>query len=376
MRIALVGLAASEVLIVKNYLKKYAEELDVTWTGIKEKDFDVLIVRARFLETPEVENLILNSGEHVTILSVYRDDKFGSEAINRNIPSLKVPSHDKEDIIEWVSHIGKVSYAELVQDGSEESGTSVSNEAEQKRQAAIEKGLAKLSATGARFSNASEHDQRATSHGANGQRKTDETSVIKHFVNQSLLKAVKNKEDVLVVAGELKTWIKTDQRRVFTNYKLDDMPSFDDFEWSPFDFTALPTEAKQQTELNQWLWESLWKSRIDFTTLVDNHSQYQLKRWPQPKSRAHRTEPLRIAAHIQKKAMTVGEMSQLTLIDEAVIKKFVYTMQVVGFVKKTKADPARQIVEPLHTKENQDVDESKLTLLKRIRSRLGLKGTP
>lgn len=376
MRIALVGLAASEVLIVKNYLKKYAEELDVTWTGIKEKDFDVLIVRARFLETPEVENLILNSGEHVSILSVYRDDKFGSEAINRNIPSLKVPSHDKEDIIEWVSHIGKVSYEQLVRANEADKPAVLSNlgnvsaldDAEQKRQSAIEKGLAKLSAAGAKLSSDSGHNKQS-------QPSTDSAPAVKSFKNKSLLEAVRDKKDMAISMGKLKTWIKTDQRRVFTNYKLDEIPSFDEFEWSPFDFTAVPKEVRQQVELNQWLWESLWKSNIDFTALVDEHSEYQLKRWPQPKSKAHRTEPLRIAAHIQKKAMTVGEISQLTLIDEAVIKKFVYTMQVVGFVKKTKVDSTRQMVKPKQIDENPPVDTSKLTLLKRIRSRLGLKGT-
>lgn len=187
---------------------------------------------------------------------------------------------------------------------------------------------------------------------------------------QALLNHIRRRTPVTIKAsaGGSTTWIKPSLGLVFIDYPRESVPGFDRWQWQEVDESAIP-DTSRQLKIDLWIFESIWQSELDGSKYVDNHSFYQLTRWPQPLSRHGRTEALRLAACAQSYPVNLDILHEKTNYPLHRIKRFLFATLLAGQAEVVREPVRERAVEVI--RDEQAIAE-KRSLLQRFRAKLGL----
>lgn len=186
-----------------------------------------------------------------------------------------------------------------------------------------------------------------------------------------LLETIKHKENVVIKTqyDNFITWILPAKNIVFINYSKDTVPSIEQWKWQYQKTKQIPDNA-QQIKLDQWLFETLWQTRLSLEGQVNDTQYYQLLRWPQPLGKEGRSQVLRLAACAQAYPVNLNILHQKTSYEHERIRQFLFATLNVGYSKvvhERKKDTPKQ-----ETIIKSEETIAKRGLMRRLRQKLGL----
>ncbi len=343
MKIILAGISPVDTLIIKNIFKQHNPVSSFEWLSVESTDADALIFLERFLLTPTIENAIHNLPDRAVVGAVRRDSK--DCVIPAENGSLKILDLEKTNLEERGDWVNAIIHGEP-------------------NAADFKKVLASLSSSAKTIENPPKKTVGVSPASKKRRRLTSTPKEEKEFPGFAILARVRSGRELFLQAENAVIYLSPKERRAWVNHEFDAVP--------PFDKCRVQNEQRvvnalpNVLNLNQWLWESLWNSSIDCTPYIDPAVAYRLKRWPQPRSMNNRSLPLRIAGAIQRNAASTKQLAEQFTYQEAHIAKFLYTMELVGFVEK------KGRVESSGQRQKSGKKGEKLGIFARIRQRLNL----
>lgn len=324
MKITLAGLSPCDNLIIKHYFHLYTKGTNIQWEESIVGDTDAFIFRAKFFETPVIEEFLLSLPEQARVAGTFRNNELGEKNVLHGIHILDLSLHNKLLIQTWIkaiiSGVGNV--------GTVCQSLGLKNEQEY-------------------F--------------------CEEKSNKDAFRNDSLLYSLYAGRTVVVFAGENVVLLNPRTNRAYTDYVSKEVLPFDQISWKE---GSIDSNFSQTFDLKQWLWESLWNSTINFGPFVEDSQYYSLRRWPQPCMKINRAEPLRLAALAQRKSANTQDLAAISGYSPELIKKWLYSMQLVGFVEKKGSPEGRNSLLTYPPKKEEP--KMLLNIFKKLRIKLHL----
>lgn len=371
MKIAIVGLTPADTLIIKSYFAKFAPQVEIEWLGLDSAHADALIFRAKFLHTPTIESWIRVAPENASIAAIYRNMSSSEDSREAGVHLLDLSNRDPDALKAWIELIvQKQANAASVRKAfaeAEETLPVPNPTTFSKAFAEAEKTV--LAQETPVFKQPPAADQSSIA-SQPAQASEDNGKIVEQFAGAPILQAVRRGTGVIVSSSGYLAYLHPKESKVWANHPGDTIPPIDGCQWQALR-GDIPDNMPVVVDLRQWLWESLWNSTIDFTSLVQEDASYQLKVWPQPRGAVNRNVPLRIAALLQKGPASITALAQLTQIPVERVKKLLYTMQLVGFAQPVAVSQAQQAAE--HNRLAQPAkDEKKMGIFKRIREKFNL----
>lgn len=327
--LCLLGFAPESEKRIKKIVQSEQGGTEVAWTTANDKDLTGVIINAAFLATPQIQKFL--SKISLPVVCAYHNADGKNLTEKYQLPAIDL--HDPQDIKPWLRALfGQKAHVDVATPAAAAVTAAISME------------------------HSTESPASVASAG-----KTD---------TQGLLNHIRKRSHVVIkaVAGNSTTWIKPAAGLVFIDYPRENVPGFDRWHWQEVDESAIPDSARQ-LKIDLWIFESIWQSELDGSKYVDNHSYYQLTRWPQPLSRHGRTEALRLAACAQSYPVNLDTLHDKTHYPHPRIKRFLFATLLAGQAEiVTKPVEAR----PVEARQDDKKVAEKRSLLQRFREKLGL----
>ena len=324
--LCLLGFAPESEKRIKKIVQSEQDGSEVVWTTANDNNLSGVIINAAFLATPQIQKFL--SKINLPVVCAYHNADGRSLTDQYNLPAIDL--HDPQHIKPWL-------HALFGQPAAAQTTTPAS--------------VTAISATDS------------------GKPDISPAPTAKHDT-QGLLNHIRKRSPVIIkaIAGDSTTWIKPSAGLVFIDYPRENVPGFDRWEWQEVDENAIP-DTSRQLKIDLWIFESIWQSELDGSKYVDNHSFYQLTRWPQPLSRHGRTEALRLAACAQSYPVNLDILHEKTHYPHQRIKRFLFATLLAG-----QAEIVSKPVQPRSMEVRQDEKKvaEKRSLLQRFREKLGL----
>ncbi|GBU08895.1 hypothetical protein AwWohl_00330 [Gammaproteobacteria bacterium] len=296
--IASLGLLAYEKSIIEDYIAQYhsfGSEQNVKWLHARTDNLKVIIIRASFLGTSEVTKYLNDLPNDVLVLSICNKKDDLDYAISLNINIINISENDPQKIQAWVNTIP------------------------------VNKAVPSLS----------------TNH-----------LIIDQSNKFNTLNSAESVRDLFALFSDLKSilylrtnkaelvWIDIIESKVYLNTEKILIPSIESYEWqiSPPDFEIgkqINIDNLYKVSLNEWIWEVIWESNLDFTQLISVNSAYKLAHWPHfcQHSKIGRAESLRLSALIKKTPLSYRKLLARSVYDKFIVSKFIYSMLIINFIK-------------------------------------------
>lgn len=335
-RFCLLGFAPESEKRIKKIVEHEPIGRNVAWTTANDSALSGVIINAAFLATPQIQKFL--SQINLPVVCAYNNQDGKKLAEKHSFTAIDL--HNPQNIPPWLQ----------VLFGS----TAIREEAP-----AAPAPLMQTTAAAPVHKPAPQAPQYAST--ANRPIQND---------TQALLNHIRKRDAIIIkaVAGDSTTWIKPSAGVVFIDYPRENVPGFDRWQWQQVEESSIP-ETSRQLKIDLWIFESIWQSEIDGSKYVDNHSFYQLTRWPQPLSRHGRTEALRLAACAQSYPVNLDILHEKTNYPHHRIKRFIFATLLAG-----QTEVVSKPVTPRQTEAPQDERKvaEKRSLLQRFREKLGL----
>lgn len=322
--ICLLGFAPESEKRIKKIIQSEEAGSGIVWTTANDKLLTGVVINASFLATPQIQKYI--SKVNLPIVCAYHNQD--GKALSEKYQIIAIDLHAPQNVQQWLNTL---------------LGKSVSEQPSAIKVASVSQ------------------RQETPANLMPAQSKADIQALLNHIRKRAAV-------TIKASAGGSTTWIKPSSGLVFIDYPRENVPGFDRWQWHEVDEAAIP-DTSRQLKIDLWLFESIWQSELDGSTYVDNHSFYQLTRWPQPLSRHGRTEALRLAACAQSYPVNLDILHEKTNYPVHRIKRFLFATLLAGQAEVIKEPVQTRSVEVKH--DEAQVAE-KRSLLQRFRAKLGL----
>lgn len=298
MEVASLGLLVYEKNIIEDYIAQYHASLSeqrIEWLPANADSLKVVIIRASFLGSSEVNKYLHKLPSDVVVLSVCKKKDDYIHAVNHKIDVIDISENNPQKIQAWVNKIP-----------AKRTTQSLSNNP------LIIEPSGKFNAL------------------------TSAEAVKDLFALFSGLTAIvylRTKQAQLV-------WIDCLATKAYLNTEKILIPAIENYEWQvlPHDFDIRKQcniDALHNISLNEWIWEAIWESKLDLSCLISENTAYKLLRWPHfcQYSKMGRTESLRLSARIKKNPLSYKELLSDSVYNEFVVSKFIYSMLTINFIQ-------------------------------------------
>ena len=329
-RFCLLGFAPESEKRIKKIIENEPAGQGVAWTTANDSALSGVIINAAFLATPQIQKFL----GHVNLPVVCAYNNQDGKALAEKYRHLAIDLHNPQDVLPWLQTL----FGKAVR---QEATPSAPAKAQQEAPAVQVR-----------------HTSSST---ANRPIQNDTQALLNHIRRRDAI-------TIKATAGDSTTWIKPSAGLVFIDYPRESVPGFDRWQWQEVDESAIP-DTSRQLKIDLWIFESIWQSEIDGSKYVDNHSFYQLTRWPQPLNRHGRTEALRLAACAQSYPVNLDILHEKTNYPHHRIKRFIFATLLAG-----QTEIVGKPVMPRQAEAPQDERKiaEKRSLLQRFREKLGL----
>lgn len=335
-RFCLLGFAPESEKRIKKIIEHEPAGHAVAWTTANDAALSGVVINAAFLATPQIQKFL--SQINLPVVCAYNNAD--GRALAEKYRHAAIDLHNPRDIAPWLQTL-------FGQPVREAAAAPPADPVREESAPAAPSAPAPLAAVVAPAANRPIEDG-----------------------TQALLNHIRKRDAITIkaVAGDSTTWIKPAAGLVFIDYPRESVPGFDRWQWQEVNEAAIP-EGARQLKIDLWIFESIWQSEIDGGKYVDNHSFYQLTRWPQPLSRHGRTEALRLAACAQSYPVNLDILHEKTNYPHHRIKRFIFATLLAGQTEVVGKPAAPRRVE---VPQNDKKIAEKRSLLQRFREKLGL----
>lgn len=338
MKIASLGLLAHEKKIIEDYLIQYNPSMvndTVDWVPINSDNFKTVITRASFLGSTDIDKY-LNKFDNINVLCICRNESDLDNTFQHNIPVLNISEKNPNKIGNWINSINSI--------GIEENIYQEINDEDLSNNDLLNKSSKINSAEGVSI----------------------------------LFSLLRTSKDVVYLTTESggSSWIDCSKSQVYSNIIDTTIPAIECYEYQvlPSDFNlALISERNDinSISLNEWLWEVMWRTDLELSSLISEDSSYKLIRWPHfcQHSKVGRTESLRLSSKINRQPISYGELLLDSDYSKNIVNKFVCSMLNINYIKEVSVIPKSEKEITTNQITNNIMKKS---LLNKIRNIIGL----
>lgn len=384
---ALLGFLPDAESELKTLVQQHIQ-YEVSWVTATDPDLQGVIINADFISSPQIQKYIQRV--NANIVCCFHDAEGQKEAEQLGIIGMALNHRDHASLQQWLNHL----VGEEVELDSRvltlldnNTPTTPANTVTDDISASAKKASdlnTPQTDTPPAFARAPSEPKKSsnrliqTSTQTTGTPTANEQTAHRDFTlsdltfhdecDTLLAKLQQNDGYYLIQYGDKYVWADLAKNDVYLDFERDQISGIENARWATLPNLDGKGQARR-LQLELWLFETLWQSDSVHGDNVHDDGLYKLSRWPRPLCAQGRSEALRLAAFIQSDSATVSQLCTKTGYDDTMVSRFLNAAITVGQVKQTGI--VEQQAEPLSV-EPKKVDDVKLGLIGRLRTRLGL----
>ncbi len=351
--LALLGFLPDTELRLKTLIQEHLEG-NIHWVTATDTKLQGVVINADFISSPQIQNYIGRT--KANIVCAYSDKDGENQAKNHNILGLFLSQYSNDELKNWMLKLcgneAPLVFSEQVEQEPSNAPSDSPAPTESIPPAKEETPLAKPN----NFFNSRPKVQAEDTTGMSDN-------------HEQFLRAIQNAQGYYFAQyGDKSVWVNTQKSEVYLDFDRDRIQGIESIRWKALTEMNPPRNARR-LQLELWLFETLWQSASSLPlSQIDENGLFKLVRWPRPLCSSGRSEALRLAAFIQATPASISLLSSKTGYDPAMVKRFLHAGLLSGQIKQTGTASAHGT----QSQEVRTVDREKLSLLKRIRVKLGL----
>lgn len=388
--LALLGFLPDVESKLKELIQQHISQ-DIEWVTATDASLQGVVINADFISTPQIQKYI----QRITanIVCCYRDADSKAEAEKHQVVGMDLVYYEEKHLQQWLSELfGEVIVLDKSDSHSSDRAEKprkffdLNNVSSSSAQKTTQKTTPKTARLADRLSDTKKNEDKTASRRAKSpfEKNTQTPSInrmavtsplstnesklnFNHEYNLLLAKLQQSEGFYLIQYGDKSVWVDVMKSEVWLDFDRDQIPSIETVRWAGLENLDGKGEARR-LQLELWLFETLWQSTNVHSDKVSDSGLYKLFRWPRPLCSHGRSEALRLAAFIQSSAASPAQLCAKTGYDDVMVKRFLSATIIAGQVKQT------GIVQEdaLSATPTKPVDNVKLGLIGRLRSKLGL----